>query len=45
MLIYLWTAALCLGAVVMTQVEPLPRILVLAFLVAMSALFAMRLKP
>ncbi len=43
-LIYLWTAALCLGAVVMTQVEPLPRILVLAFLVAMSALFAMRLK-
>ena len=43
-LIYLWTAALCLGAVVMTQVEPLTRILVLAFLVAMSALFAMRLK-
>ncbi len=43
-LIYLWTAALCLGAVVMTQVEPIPRIVVLVLLIAMSALFAMRLK-
>ena len=43
-LIYLWTAALCLGAVIMTQVEVGPRIAVFCLLVAMSAVFVIKLK-
>lgn len=43
-LIYLWTASLCLGAVIMTQVEVGPRIAVFCLLVAMSAVFVIKLK-
>lgn len=42
-LMYLWTAMLCGGAVVMTQVEVWPRIAIFGFLVAASACFALKL--
>lgn len=43
-LIYLWTAALGCGAILMTQVDTAARVVVFIVLVAMSALFALRLK-
>lgn len=43
LLVYGWTALLCLGTFVMTQVSVLPRIGIFVFLLAVSALFAMRL--
>lgn len=43
-LIYLWTAALSCGAILMTQVDTAARVVVFIVLVAMSALFALRLK-
>ena len=41
--IYAWTVLLCVGSIVMTQVEVLPRILIFCLLILASVLFAMRL--
>lgn len=43
LLIYLWTAVLCMGSVMMTQVSVIPRIFIFCILVFSSVLFAMRL--
>lgn len=43
LLIYAWTALLCVGALVMTQVGVYPRIAIFLVLVGASAWFAMRL--
>lgn len=43
LLIYGWTALLCLGALVMTQVEVGPRIAIFVVLIGASAWFAMHL--
>lgn len=40
---YGWTALLCVGSVVMTKVETVPRILIFCALLALSMLFARRL--
>ena len=42
--IYAWTAALCVGSVVMTQVEVFPRICIFVALVVASGAFASRLR-
>lgn len=42
--IYAWTAVLCIGSVMMTQVTIVPRIFIFCILVFSSVLFAMRLK-
>lgn len=39
LLIYSWTAMLCVGAIVMTQVDTVPRILVFCVLLGASAVF------
>ncbi|MDJ1122066.1 MraY family glycosyltransferase [Olsenella sp. YH-ols2217] len=44
LLIYLWTFLLCAGAIVMTQVGLWPRIAIFLFLMAFSALFAVKLR-
>ena len=44
LLIYAWTGMLCVGSVMMTQVQLVPRIFIFCMLVLSSALFAMRLK-
>lgn len=44
LLIYGWTAMLCVGALVMTQVETIPRILIFTFLVVVSVAFARHLR-
>ena len=44
LLMYGWTALLCIGVLVMTQVAVLPRIIVFVLLVTVSAAFAARLK-
>ena len=41
--IYAWTAVLCVGSVMMTQVEVVPRIFIFCILVISSILFALRL--
>lgn len=41
--IYAWTILLCVGSIVMTQVDVVPRILIFVALVVVSALFALRL--
>lgn len=41
--IYAWTAVLCIGSVMMTQVTVLPRIFIFCILVFSSVLFAMKL--
>ena len=41
--IYAWTTLLCMGSLIMTQVEVVPRILIFCALIVASALFAMRL--
>ena len=43
LVIYAWTAALCIGSVVMTQVEVLPRICIFLVLIIASGIFASRL--
>lgn len=43
LLMYGWTALLCVGSVVMTKVETVPRILIFCALLALSMLFARRL--
>lgn len=43
LLMYGWTALLCLGSLIMTQVNTLPRIAIFILLLAMSALFAKHL--
>ncbi|MCI1664991.1 MAG: undecaprenyl/decaprenyl-phosphate alpha-N-acetylglucosaminyl 1-phosphate transferase [Atopobiaceae bacterium] len=43
LLMYAWTALLCLGSFLMTQVEVWPRVIIFALLIAASAGFAMRL--
>jgi len=43
LIIYVWTAALCVGSLVMTQVEVGPRIAIFCILMAASVLFALRL--
>lgn len=42
--IYVWTAILCGGSIVMTQVEVIPRIFIFCFLVFSSVLAAWRLR-
>lgn len=44
LVIYAWTAALCVGSVVMTQVEVFPRICIFVALVVASGAFASRLR-
>jgi UDP-GlcNAc:undecaprenyl-phosphate GlcNAc-1-phosphate transferase len=44
LLIYLWTAALCIGAIVMTQVTVGPRIFIFCMLLISSVLFSLRLR-
>ncbi len=44
LLIYAWTALLCVGAVVMTKVSTRPRILIFCALMALSAAFAQHLR-
>lgn len=44
LVIWFWTALLCVGALVMTQVQVQIRIVVFCVLVAISALFAIKLK-
>ena len=44
LLMYGWTALLCIGVLVMTQVAVLPRIIVFVLLITVSAAFAARLK-
>ena len=41
--IYAWTGLLCIGSLVMTQVNALPRIAIFVMLLAMSAVFAKHL--
>lgn len=41
--IYAWTAVLCTGSIIMTQVNVIPRILIFCVLMLASALFAKRL--
>ena len=43
LLMYGWTALLCVGSVLMTKVETVPRILIFCALLALSMLFARRL--
>ncbi|MEE1159072.1 MAG: MraY family glycosyltransferase [Atopobiaceae bacterium] len=43
-LIYLWTGVLCVGSVMMTQVQLVPRIFIFLILIFSSVLVAMRLK-
>ncbi len=43
LLIYGWTGLLCLGSIIMTQVELWPRVFIFAVLIAASATFAKRL--
>ncbi len=42
-LIYMWTAALCIGSIVMTQVTVGPRIFIFCMLIVSSILFSLRL--
>ncbi len=44
LVIYAWTVLLSLGAIVLTQIPPIPRILVFALLVLASVVFAARLR-
>lgn len=44
LVIYAWTAALCVGSVVMTQVEVFPRVCIFVALVVASGAFARRLR-
>lgn len=44
LLMYGWTALLCVGTLVMTQVDVLPRIIVFVILMASSVALALRLK-
>lgn len=44
LVIYAWTAALCVGSVVMTQVEVFPRVCIFVALVVASGVFASRLR-
>lgn len=41
--IYAWTAILCMGSILMTQVTVIPRIVIFCILIASSIIFAMRL--
>ena len=43
LLMYGWTALLCVGSILMTQVETIPRILIFCALLVLSMLFARRL--
>jgi UDP-GlcNAc:undecaprenyl-phosphate GlcNAc-1-phosphate transferase len=43
LVIYAWTAALCIGSVIMTQVQVFPRIIIFLLLIVASGLFASRL--
>ena len=43
LLMYGWTALLCMGSILMTQVETIPRILIFCALLVLSMLFARRL--
>lgn len=43
LLIYFWTALLCMGALIMTQVPVIPRIVIFILLIGVSGFFAMRL--
>ena len=43
LIIYVWTMALCVGSLVMTQVQVIPRIIIFCVLMAASVLFALRL--
>ena len=44
LVIYAWTAFLSVGAIVLTQIDPIPRITVFMLLVIASVVFAARLK-
>lgn len=44
LVIYAWTAMLSVGAIVLTQIEPIPRILVFLLLLLASFFFAARLR-
>lgn len=44
LLMYVWTALLCAGSLVMTQVETIPRIGIFLVLLAMSVMFAVHLR-
>ena len=44
LLMYAWTAALCVGTLAMTQVKVLPRVIIFAFLVIGSAAIAFKLR-
>ena len=44
LLIYAWTALLCGGSLVMTQVQTLPRIAIFVLLLAMSLMFSVHLR-
>ena len=44
LLIYAWTALLCGGSLVMTQVQTIPRIAIFLLLLAMSLMFSMHLR-
>ena len=44
LLIYAWTALLCGGSLVMTQVQTLPRIAIFVLLLAMSLMFSLHLR-
>ena len=44
LVIYAWTAFLSVGAIVLTQIDPVPRIVVFLMLVIASVIFAMRLR-
>ena len=44
LMMYAWTALLCLGALVMTQLEILPRIIVFVALLAASVAFTVKLR-
>jgi UDP-GlcNAc:undecaprenyl-phosphate GlcNAc-1-phosphate transferase len=43
LLMYGWTAMLCVGAILMTQVTKWPRVIIFVILVGISVVFAMRL--
>lgn len=43
LIIYVWTAALCAGSILMTQVQVMPRIAIFCVLMVTSAVFAFRL--
>ena len=43
LVIYAWTGLLCVGSIIMTQVDVIPRIVIFVLLIILSALFSMRL--